>query len=682
MSPPERRLPAWASFEHRPAIDGIRAIAALLVVLFHAGMPGFAGGFAGVDVFFVLSGFLITSLLVREMWSRRRISLPDFYARRARRLLPAAITVLIITAVVYQLVASRVDVIDNRMSFIFAALYISNWYFLAQSQDYFAADASPSPVLHYWSLSVEEQFYIVWPVLALVLLIGLRRRPMRAAALLLGLAIVGTVVAGVIAISSPMTSYFATYARAYQLLLGGALAVFLIARERREAGGGPPARPTSWQRPAMIAAVAALAVLLVASTSLSAPLGPFWIGLISCVATLALLAGLEYGGASALAAALASRVPRLLGRYSYSIYLWHWPVIVIGGILGVLPVLWWLRVPLVLVATIGLAAATWWLIEGRAMRISLKTMRERTRLAAAGLGSAIAAAVACVLILNVPASVSEVVAETREEVTADIVPTRPVTTATSQARILVVGDSHAQMFIEALDSVATRQGWQLATVTRPACPWPDIRVTDPDTGTRLDCAAELRDPALAMAREFEPDLTLLISGSIVIRDVIASGELLEPDAPGWLDEVERGSASFLFQLAELSTNIVVMDPIPRTDEDMVRCLVDGGDETSCSLPAAVRDGETALTAMWARITDRPGMITVNLDEFICPGSICPAKDRGVITRRDKQHLTLRYAAAIIDDFVAELTRQGVDLRTGTITRPNAVQTPTNRPQAG
>lgn len=668
-----RQLPEWASFSHRPAIDGVRAIAALLVVVFHADMPGVDNGFAGVDVFFVLSGFLITSLLVREMWSERRVSLPNFYARRIRRLLPAALAVLVITAIIYELVASPIDVLDNRMSFVWAALYVSNWYFLAQSQDYFAADASPSPVLHYWSLSVEEQFYIVWPLIAVALLIGLRKRPLVATAVLAALAVVGAAVAGVLAVANPMVSYFATYARAYQLLIGASLALFILARERREEAGGSPARPESWRRPATVISVTALVALLAVSTNIANELGPFWIGLISCLATVALLAGLEYSPASRLAQGLSSRVPRLLGRYSYSIYLWHWPVIVIAGILGVLPVLWWLRVPFVLVITIGLAAATWWLIESRAMALRLSTLRLRARVIGAGLSGAALVALASILVLQVPATVTTVVAAAREEVVQDVtpvIPPRPTATPSpgvrEPARVLLVGDSHAQMFIPALEKLADEQGWQLATVTRTACPWPDVAVTDVDTQQPLDCATELRTPALEAAKTFEPDITLLISGSVVIRNVLTANAVLAPNDPGWLAEMERGSSAFLFAMSQHSRYVVVVDPIPRTDRDMLRCLVRGTAADICAAPAVPRPGEVELTEMWARITERPGLTTVNLDELICPDGLCPAVVDGITTRRDLQHLTLDYATSIIDQIDADLRRQGVDLRLGTV----------------
>ena len=163
----------WA---YRPHLDGLRAVAVYLVVAFHAGVARFSGGFIGVDVFFVLSGYLVTGVLLRDLEGPDgRIGLARFYARRARRLLPAAAVTLVVTAIVFESVGGRVEVLDARGAIRAASLYVANWHFIAKSADYFAADLESSPVLHFWSLAVEEQFYLLWP-LVFGALYGLARR--------------------------------------------------------------------------------------------------------------------------------------------------------------------------------------------------------------------------------------------------------------------------------------------------------------------------------------------------------------------------------------------------------------------------------------------------------------------------------------------------------------------------
>src|SRR5690554_4233178 len=155
----------------RPDIEGLRAIAVLMVLLYHLDVYWLEGGFAGVDVFFVISGYLITRLLLKEQEQTGRVSLVDFYARRARRLLPAAAVVLVATAVMAWFALPRGRWEETGGDIVAASIYMVNWWFAARSVDYLAEDSTPSLVQHFWSLSVEEQFYFIWPLL---LILGFR----------------------------------------------------------------------------------------------------------------------------------------------------------------------------------------------------------------------------------------------------------------------------------------------------------------------------------------------------------------------------------------------------------------------------------------------------------------------------------------------------------------------------
>src|SRR3954447_14939754 len=169
------RASAPESHSFRPDIQGLRAVAILAVVLYHARVPLFQGGFVGVDIFFVLSGFLITGLLWRELERTGSISLADFYARRIRRLLPAAVLVLVVTLVAAPLVLPPLRLIGVAKDAATAALYSANYRFALAGTDYLAGGAPPSPIQHFWSLGVEEQFYLVYPLLLLLLALALRR---------------------------------------------------------------------------------------------------------------------------------------------------------------------------------------------------------------------------------------------------------------------------------------------------------------------------------------------------------------------------------------------------------------------------------------------------------------------------------------------------------------------------
>jgi peptidoglycan/LPS O-acetylase OafA/YrhL len=215
--------------EYRPHLDGLRAIAVLLVVAFHSQIAKFSGGFVGVDVFFVLSGYLVTQLLLRDIGSFERIRLRRFYARRYRRLLPAAFVALVVSSAAFVLVASAAEVSDSKGAFRAAFLYFANWHFIRQGSDYFAADINRSPVIHFWSLAVEEQFYLLWPLLLGGLFAATRKMTAHRVAVIRGVVALGALVSVIAALHISRTNlnraYYGTDTRAYQLLAGALLAL-------------------------------------------------------------------------------------------------------------------------------------------------------------------------------------------------------------------------------------------------------------------------------------------------------------------------------------------------------------------------------------------------------------------------------------------------------------------------
>ncbi|QTE27882.1 acyltransferase family protein [Pengzhenrongella sicca] len=331
---PGQRPPA-TSF--RRDIQGLRAIAVLLVVLDHAGIVELHGGYVGVDVFFVLSGFLITGLLLQDAGRTGRVSFQTFYARRAWRILPAATLVLVVTGAATYLLLNYVRAAAVLRDIVWAAFFGANIRFAQVGTDYFAADTPASPVQHFWSLAVEEQFYLVWPVLLAAVLFATHRRrrvrgsrhrdrpapvPVRAVLAVLVVVIGASLAWSVLSTeSSPASAYFSTFARGWELGVGALLATLALVITRI---------PTAVR---VILSWAGLAGILVAAVVYD-PTTPFpgWAALLPVLATAAVVAS-GIGGAPRFGAGLllGTRPFTYVGDISYSLYLWHFPVLVIAA---------------------------------------------------------------------------------------------------------------------------------------------------------------------------------------------------------------------------------------------------------------------------------------------------------------------------------------------------------------
>jgi len=317
--------------EFRPDIEGLRAVAVLAVVLFHAEIPGISGGYVGVDVFFVISGFLITGLLWRETSTTGTVRLLSFYGARARRLLPASATVgvfiMVSSALVLYPLESRV-VLDDGIA---SALYVSNYRFALQGVEYLASLAPPSPFQHYWSLGVEEQFYLVWAPLMLgtvwlIRWVRARRRTGTETAAAQGpyLVVLALVAAVSFALSlaatywAPSLAFFSLPTRAWQLAAGGLIALTVVHWRRLPS------------RAAMIIGWAGLALIVVACFCLSQT--TLYPGVAAILPTLGAVLVIGAGCATptlGCGRVLGLRPMQWLGRISYSLYLWHWPILLL-----------------------------------------------------------------------------------------------------------------------------------------------------------------------------------------------------------------------------------------------------------------------------------------------------------------------------------------------------------------
>jgi peptidoglycan/LPS O-acetylase OafA/YrhL len=395
----------------RPDIEGLRAVAVVAVVLFHAGVPGVGGGFVGVDVFFVISGFLITGILWREIGTAGTVGLRRFYGARARRLLPASAAVGTVTAIGAAFLLPPLQAPGVLKEGIASALYISNFWFIHEGIDYFAGQLPPSPFQQYWSLGVEEQFYLVWPpmIIGTAWLVRVARRrakartttePTSQTPYLVVLTLITTVsfaLSVLITHWEPPVAFFSLPTRAWQLAAGGLIAL-TVGHWRRLS-----------PRAAAIVGWAGLGVILLACSQLSSTtLYPGTAALLPVLGAVLVIGSGCATPTQGCGRVLALAPMGTIGRISYSWYLWHWPVLMFTPVLLGYP----LGHPVELatrlaaaLASAALAVLTLRLIENP-LRFAAPIRRSAlASLALGGVASAVAVAVGVALLISVPVPV-------------------------------------------------------------------------------------------------------------------------------------------------------------------------------------------------------------------------------------------------------------------------------------
>jgi peptidoglycan/LPS O-acetylase OafA/YrhL len=645
VGPPERGTP------RRFDIELLRVVAVVGVVLFHFS-PGSSlvpHGFLGVDIFFTISGFVITAQLVRA-WERGRLTYTDFLARRVRRLLPSAVLVIVATYVVV-LLSRNVIMIDSQRSVAIAALlYASNFVFAAQSLDYFASVDAPSPFLHYWSLSVEEQFYLVWPVLLIAVAVATRRRPDRFRRSLLvvalGLAVVSLVVAAVSMRTAPEQTFFMPWARAHQLLIGAAAAIVAAA-------AGRPALPGVLLGPLRVAAIGLLVALQLLPVDLGSP-GPAALLISVPVAFIALT-----GSGTDLLSRVGGWWPMAwTARLSYVIYLWHWPVWTI-----VLQRLTDLRgreqIAVAALITLVLSVVTHLTVEqpfrdGRRIR-ALPPLRT----AVLGLGSSVLAAV---VVLGAAAfapappwqqtvrpHITELATD-RSDLYGRKCLTAPRDTDVTacadgdlraDTTVLMMGDSYSVSWHPAFQSLAWEGRWRYVSLTKASCPAWDVPIAASSGGVRYTECEQWRRGALARIATVRPDIVVLHSRNTWTQLLDADGRPAADRAAA----LSRGVTSTVTAARRSGATVVVLLDIPlalgmETGQRVQDCLATARDPADCSFPSR-RDAPQR--AVVRRAAAAAGAVTVDPYPVICPEAECRAVQDRIAVYRDSGHLTKTYA---------------------------------------
>jgi peptidoglycan/LPS O-acetylase OafA/YrhL len=665
---------------HRAHLDGIRAVAVYLVVAFHAGIGRFGGGHVGVDVFFVLSGYLVTGVLLREVnrsddhggSGDARIRFGRFYARRARRLLPAALVALLVTVVAYQSIASPIEVLEAERGFQAAAVYLTNWYLIDNATSYFAADVEHSPILHFWSLAVEEQFYLVWPLLFAGIVAATRRlgrhrwNAVRVVVALGGLASVGW--AWSIRASDPNRAYYGTDTRAYQLLLGALLALTPWAIDRLRRLG-----PLN----AVFAATGLGALLAVSIWGTRT--GPVTRGVVAALATVLVLAALETGRAGVVARALSWSPIEYLGRISYGTYLWHWPVIVLAQIVDPDRSPVFLAGLSVIVAT-GIASLSYQVME-HPIRSARRLDRVAWPVAISGLALSVAAGLLVIprmieqptTAVAAPVEVSVAVTDrfTAPPTDFDAVKVRfdgygdatrcldvPLSECIvvdgDRGTIVLMGDSNAQMWIPAFTAAARILDARLYVLLDDGCSWQrGIYIQNDEVNARC---RRMKDLAYSEhLPEIRPDLLVLTNA----REWRSPDTAFNPKSDQHR-RIRRETASSLDRLRTLATEVLVVEHMVRPTEtgfDPLECLGEASVIESCRF---ISDSEPTFFELDVRALAQrsPNLTSADFDRLACPFSpICDAMIDGIPVFWNDSHLSTQWTATLGDEVADYLESQ-------------------------
>jgi peptidoglycan/LPS O-acetylase OafA/YrhL len=638
---------------YRPALDGLRALAVLGVISYHLDYRWARGGFLGVDLFFVLSGYLITSLLVDERLRTGRTDFLGFWVRRIRRLIPALLLLLVVMAVATRLLLPPTDWAARQADLFWALFYAANWHQIAAEQDYFAQFQITSFLRHLWSLGIEEQFYLAWPVLIALLIWG--RRLQARVPILVGLGAVASAVTmwQLLASGSPLRAYYGTDARAHELLVGALLAILIRWSGRL---GAPRPRLAQWLGPAALAAVL-LAFALVSDTSARYYEGG---SLLFSLGVAAMLWTVELHPAQPLAWVLGRAVPRWLGQVSYGLYLWHWPAIVLGPrlaqqLLG--PGANWLlssstrlnalRVGLALTATV----ASYYLIERpiRQGRASQALTNLRVSLALPSL-----ALLTCLFFLSLGLAPLTTVVQAQDQAQGLDPSGCPVKDAAcivthpgppGSPVVALMGDSIAMSLDPAFTELARQRHWTYLMAAHNYCSviehW--IPVVRDGKASRLPEWARCYGLVPGVQHRVlaaKPRLVVAYDRWLTVTSLDDAGNLLLSGSASHIADIERRLDGYATAITGGGARLVLVHLLPVAQP--ADCA---NPQYAGTTPCEAHASDDTLTPKYNAVMDRVAarhvstVFTLDLQDVVCPADHCPPVLDGILIRSDALHFS-------------------------------------------
>jgi len=609
-------------------IQGLRAVAAILVTVFHARLV--PGGFIGVDIFYVISGYLITGLILREIEKTGTLDLRSFYQRRIKRLLPTSVFVLFVTAIFAWILFPPITRDALGRDLFAAAAYISNYLFAWWQNDYQNLNATPSPFIHYWSLAVEEQFYIVWPLFILFLARYGKKIVFAGIAITTLLSLLFSIYLTQVA---PIWAFYSLPTRAWELGFG-ALLLFLPETKKK-------IRILPW-----------LGFFGIALSSFNFNENTAFPGknaLVPVLATVFLMASIKYW--PPLFNDLAnSRLSQWLGAISYPLYLWHWPALVLPSSAMGRPLRFYERF-LCILLTIVLAHYTSKYIEEP---LRHKNFAPRTIYKGAAITTA-ASLVAGVLISFTSSSIITTKGEVSYQFDLVQVMEKPDVYGDgchvnygetksgyctygdkeSSNTIVLYGDSHAAQWFPVLEKMAKERGFKLVSLTKSACPAVDAKRPDQGAFKMVHCT-KWRENSIKRIAEIQP-LAVITSSFQYFTPANSSISR----AQWWND----GQRKLLKGLRGSTNNLIYISDTPRPLRDIPNCL-------------ASRDSKVCDSTERSKVSVIPGFDVINPNPWLC-SSYCPAIVEGTVAYRDASHISVDMALKLLPKLDAALIAKGL-----------------------